>query len=217
MNAPTAEIQTLTPGAILEFFELDATGIGGSRWYFHCGTNKLNASIVWQGITYQRFPIEIEGVEITSKGTMPRPTVRVSSVDGVITAAVRDFDDLVGAKVTRRRTLAKYLDEINFPPPMTNPTADPTAGFDDDVFVVERKTKESPQEGLIEFELSSPLDMQGVMLPRRPIQSRICWWHDASDCIYSVGGLCLKRIEDCKVKWGTAKLPFGGFPGAGQV
>ncbi len=116
---PIAEdIQKLDPSARIELFELDLTQISRSsadKYYFHTGTNQLNGDVVWKGQTYTRYPVEADGFEMNAKGTLPRPTLKVSNVSGIMTALDAAYDGLVGAKVTRRRTLARYLDAANFP------------------------------------------------------------------------------------------------------
>lgn len=111
----TSEIQKLEPSAVIELFELDLTDLGDTVYRFHAGTNGLRANVVWQGETYTAFPIEIEGFEIAGNGQLPRPKIRVANVTGAITLLALTYGDLIGAKVTRKRTLKKYLDEANFP------------------------------------------------------------------------------------------------------
>ena len=215
MSVPTAEIQTLTPGTEVVMFTLDATVCGGS--VFHCSpmTNPLGTAFIWQGVTYTPYPIQAEGFDMSSKGVMPRPTIRVANLDGLIGSQIRDYGDLVGAKVTRKRTLLKFLDGPNFPGGVST-TADPTACFPDDIFYIEQKTAETPE--LIEWALVASGDLQGMQLPRRIIQKRNCTWNDAAICPYSVGGACGKTLPDCKGKWGAhAVLPFAGFPGAAML
>lgn len=120
MTAPqtiTSEIQKLAPSAVIELFELDATSLGDSVYRFHAGTNALNQDIVFAGETYARFPVEIDGFEITGNGQLPRPKIRVANLSGAISFLVITLGDLIGAKVTRRRTMVKYLDGVNFPFP----------------------------------------------------------------------------------------------------
>lgn len=116
---PIAEdIQKLDPSARIELFELDLSQISRSssdRYYFHAGTNQLNGDIVWKGQTYTNYPVEATGFEMNAKGSLPRPTLKASNVSGLITALDAAYDGLVGAKVIRRRTLARYLDAVNFP------------------------------------------------------------------------------------------------------
>jgi lambda family phage minor tail protein L len=199
---------------MVELFVLDCTALGGSIFRFHAGTNGIGAAVIWQGVTYSPFPIQAEGFDMSSKGVMPRPTLRVSNVDGVVGAQVRAYGDLVGATVTRKRTLAKFLDAVNFSG--GNPNADPTAAFADDVFYVEQRTTETAE--MIEFQLSAASDLQGLMLPSRIVQASVCMEHDATVCAYSVGNQCTKTLDACKAHWGVAAdLPFGGFPGAGRA
>ncbi len=215
MSLPLTEIQNLSPSAILELFVLDATVLGGSVYHFHAGTNGLGASLVWQGNTYTPFPIQAEGFQWSSKGTLPRPRLRVAALDGVVGGLTKTLNDLVGATVIYKQTFAKFIDAANFSPAV-NPNADPTACWPDDPWIVERKVSETSD--VIEFELCAPLDTPNAMVPKRRVTANVCGWNDASVCIYSVGGACGKRLADCKTKWGaTADLPYGAFPGTARL
>lgn len=225
-----SEIQSLSPSALIELFEIDMTNLeGGDVLRFHAGTNKLQQPVVWQGIEYTPLPIEAEGFDLSSKGTLPRPKVRIANVDGLLSAEVRKNDDLVGCKVTRRRTLAKYLDAVNFPD--GNPSADPSQSLPDDVWFVERKVNENRY--IIEWELASAFDLQGVMLPFRQVIQNTCMWeYRGPECRYDgvlcydkndqltdpKNDFCAKRMSSCEVRHGVgAILPYGGFPGAVRV
>src|SRR3954471_15038558 len=96
LNAELAtEIQKLAPSAMIELFELDATSVGGSVIRFHAGTNQLRQDIVWQGDTYNRFPIEATGFEFNGQGQFPRPKIRVSNILSAITTVLLATDDLI--------------------------------------------------------------------------------------------------------------------------
>ena len=111
-----AEIQSLAPSALLDFFILDTTNLpGGSLMRFHPGTNGLSQPVVWQGATYEPLPIEASGFDVTARGSLPRPKLKVANAAGFLSASVKSFGDFVGCKVTRKRTFAKYLDAVNFP------------------------------------------------------------------------------------------------------
>lgn len=236
-DATTIEslVNSLDAGAIVELYELDATALGGALSRFHAGTNGLRQPVVWQGNTYNPFPIEVSGFAFTGKGQIPRPVVRVANVSGAIGVLVRDYQDLIGAKFTRKRTMVRFLDAVNFAGGV-NPTADPTAAFPDDVFFVDRKSAEN--KVAIEFELSASFDVAGVMLPRRHVVQNVCPWKyrvndgssgcsytgtnyfDANDQPVGSAGLdvCGKRLSSCQARFGTTPvsfLPFGGFPAAG--
>ena len=169
----SSEIQKLAPSSVIELFVLDLALFGQGPVRFHAGTNALQQRIVWQGNAYEAFPIEVEGFEFNGNGQVPRPRLRVANVTGAITALVLTYQDLVGAKITRKRTLAKYLDAVNFEGGV-NPTADPSAEFADDVYYVDRKSRET--RDVVEFELAASFDLEGVSLPRRQIVQNACPW-----------------------------------------
>lgn len=228
-QAITTEIQKLEPSAIIELFEMDATDFGGDLLRFHAGTNGLSSNVVWQGNTYTAYPIKATGFDFTGNGQLPRPKLTVSNVTGAITLLVLTYDDLLGAKITRKRTMVKYLDAVNFPD-STNPDADDTAEFPDDVFFIDRKSTET--RDVVEFELAAAFDVAGILLPHRQIIQNVCVWrYKGTECGYSgtdyfnandesVGSsgldVCGKRLTSCKLRFGQNNpLPFGSFPSAG--
>ena len=225
----TSELQKLAPSAVIEVYVLDLTSLGGAAYYFHAGTNQLTADLTWQGQSYVRYPIQATGFEFITGGQLPRPKLSVSNTAGTITALVLLYEDLVGAKITRKRTLKKYLDAVNFTGGV-NADADPSATFPDDIFYVDRKSVEDRDH--VEFELTCSFDVQGVQLPRRQLMQNSCpWVYRSAECSYtgtdyfltddtataSVGlDVCGKRLSSCKARFGAfSSLPFGGFPSVG--
>jgi len=241
-----SEVQKLNPSSVVELFELDTRNhVGGTLFRFHAGVNGMSDYLVWGGNEYVPFPIQAEGFEWRGTGTLPRPKVKIANVTGLLGAAVREMDDLIGSKVTRIRTFARYLDAVNFP--NGNPLADSTAEFSRDVFFVNRKVMEN--KFLIEFELAAMLDVQGVKLPKRMIVANVCGWaYRGAECGYTGDPVadendlatnnpaldqCGKRISSCKLRFplaaqaemptftsagaGGQGLPFGGFPGVAIV
>lgn len=226
-----SDVQKLAPGAIVDLFELDATALGGSVIRWHNGVNALGNDVVWQGNSYTRFPVEASGFARSGQGTMPRPTMKVANVSGLVGALARELRDLCGAKVTRRRTFVKYLDAVNFPGGV-NPQADPNVGFPNEVWFVDRKAAEN---GIyVEFELSAAFDVQGVKLPRRQCIQNVCpWLYRSAECGYAGGPVadktdtptsnpaldqCGKRLASCRLRFGEfEQLNFGGMPGVGLV
>ena len=212
-------------------FELDATTVGSSLLRWHPGVNFLGNDLVWAGLTYTRFPVEASGFEKSVKGTMPRPKIKVANISGLVGAMARGADDLIGAKVVRRRTFVKYLDAVNFTGGV-NPSADPTCAFPEEVWFVDRKAAEN---GLyLEFELSAAFDVTGVKLPRRQcIQNTCSWAYRGAECGYTGGAVadqndvatanialdsCGKRLASCKLRFGqTNELNFGAMPGVGLI
>ena len=170
-----SDLQKTNPSAIIEMFSLttNATLHGSAATYrFHNGTNGTgNGDIIWQGNTYVRMPITAEGFAY-QRGQIPRPTLTVSNALGTITAillnvnSVTTGNDLTGATVTRIRTLARFIDSINFIG-NTNPfgTPDPTAEFPQEIYKIDRKATET--RDIVQFELAAPFDLAGVRSPKR--------------------------------------------------
>ena len=176
MGIPTSELQAIAPGAIIELFviELNTTLHGANTIYrFHNGANlNANGEVVWAGNSYLRFPIECTGFEFGSTGTLPRPKISISNILGTITTIMQDVNqvtvgnDLNGAKFIRIRTLARYLDAVNFTGG-TNPfgTPDPTAEFPQEIYFLDRKVTET--RDIVTWEAQSALDLINVKLPKR--------------------------------------------------
>ena len=169
------DLQKSNPSAIIEMFTLqtDAELHGSSQIYrFHNGTNlNNNQDLVWAGNQYLRMPIKAEGFAFQN-GQIPRPTLTVSNALGTITAILLNVNkvttgnDLCGATVTRIRTLARYIDAVNFSSG-SNPlgTPDPTAEFPREIYRIDRKSSENRE--LVQFELAAVFDLIGVRAPQR--------------------------------------------------
>ena len=174
-SAIVSNLQNTNPSAIIELFTLalDNSLHGATTVYrFHNGSSlKDNGEIVWAGNTYQRFPIKAEGFAFR-QGQLPRPTLTVSNALGTITAilavvnATTAGNDLTGATVTRIRTLARFIDAVNFPSNV-NPygTPDPTAEFPQEIYKIDRKSAENRE--VVQFELASVFDLAGIRAPQR--------------------------------------------------
>ena len=226
------ELAKINPSAIIELFELrlDSTLHGSSDVYrFHAGANAdVDGNIVFNSQTYTRIPIKADGFEYSNTGTLPRPTLSISNLDGTMTTllllvnATTAGNDLGGAEVRRIRTLKKYLDGES--------AADPNARWPEERWFVDRKASES--RDVVTFELASKFDLAGQKIPKRQVIANVCQWkYRSSECSYTgsnyfdVNGnsvstlaedVCGKRVASCKLRFGdTAELPFGSFPGAG--
>tara|TARA_B100000424_G_scaffold218348_1_gene176666 strand:- start:69 stop:683 length:615 start_codon:yes stop_codon:yes gene_type:complete len=186
-NKPVfSDIQGVAPSAIIELFELklDNSLHGATTTYrFHAGinlkediVNPEDADIIWNSQTYQRIPVTAEGFAY-QKGQLPRPKLIVSNIQGTMSAIlllvnkVTSGNDLMGATVTRIRTLARFLDAANFAPIGSNPpanpfgTPDPDAEFPREIYTIDRKANEN--RDVVEFELAAAFDLVGVRAPKR--------------------------------------------------
>ncbi len=133
-SVPVSELQSASGFAIIELFELELTeGLHYTtndtpdtkltyRWHNGSSRND-NRRIFFGGNAYDRMPIKADGFEYNGAqaSSLPRPTLTVSNLFSTITAvltgvnAVTPGNDLTGAKVTRIRTLARFLDADSFP------------------------------------------------------------------------------------------------------
>lgn len=220
-----ADANSLTPGAIVELFELDLSRYAGQVVRFHAGINGLGNDVVWQGNTYVRFPIQATGFSWTGQGTLPRPKIAIGNPTGLVSALCKQYGDMVGCTLTRRRTLLQYLDAANFA--AGNAAADPNEHFPDEVFRVNQKVSETRES--VTFELAVSFDAQGVKLPRRQFVQNSCPWQYRGDgCAYAGSAyfdandsavldaaqdVCGKRLGSCEARGNQQN--YGGFPGVG--
>lgn len=186
--------------------------------------------LAFQGQIYEPIPVQISGIAWSGRGPAPRPRVKVANIGGTLTDLVATYGDLVGAKITRITTYRKFLDD--------QPTADPTAYWEPDIWRVERKVAHTPQ--MIEWELASVLDQEGRRLPGRYMLRDACPWiyrrwtgtgfdYSRATCPYTgtayftvrgegtgnpADDRCGKHLSDCRLRFPAPEtLPSGAFPG----
>ena len=181
-SAIVSNLQSINPSSVIELFVLTLTeGLNyptgnpdnvTTTYRFHAGSSlKDNGEIVWAGNSYRRFPVKAEGFAFT-KGQLPRPTLTISNALGTITSILLSVNktttgnDLTGATVTRIRTLARFIDAINFPSDV-NPygTPDSNAEFPQEIYKIDRKAAENRQ--VVQFELAAVFDLAGIRAPNR--------------------------------------------------
>ena len=214
-----SDTQRLEPGNIVTLLEVDGSLLGAGVLRFH--SHMQEGDILWQGNLYSPWPYEADGFEMAADGSSS-PRLKLANLDGAITSFCIAFDDMIGARVVRHRTMAKYLDG--------RPDADPNEHFPIEVWMVEQKLSENNE--FVDFELSNSLNFDGIQLPRRIVVSNSCFWkYRSSECEYlgppvadeydnpttdPAKDRCGKRLQSCKLRYGDNQpLPFGGFPAAG--
>jgi len=226
-----SDVQKPDLGEYIVLFDLDATALGGEIYRFT--QSSFEASVVtWRGNEYTPFDVLAEGFEISGEGKLPRPTFTIANSTLAVSSAVRAWDDLVGAIVTRWRTLIKYLDGQS--------SADPDSHFPVDVFVIERKLEHTKRH--IQWEMSAVMDQQGKKLPRRQVLRDTCTaiyrtWDGSAfsytlatcpytgenyydrDGVATTAALdrCGKRRTDCELRFPSAALPTTAFPGVART
>ncbi len=230
------EIFSLNPSALVTLFEIDLTnlifdmGLGSATdldigeetvFRFHGNFKLTNSNIVWQGNTFYAAPIYAEGFESNIRGTLPQPKLSISVNDSAVSALttlkekIYVLNDIVGARVTRIRTFARFLDSQNFigmdPPPGFDP--DPYAELSRDVYYVDRKLREN--KFTLEYELGSILDVEGVQLPGRLMLAERCpFTYRGEGCLYEYNS---RRVLSIHGSESRATLPTSAPPVATEL
>lgn len=184
-NKISRSLVDLQPSAVLEFFKIYPDAVNKPSTYvaIHGGSN-FGGSINWQGVPYRPVPVESEGFEINGNGQLARPKIRIANVDYLITNLIQNNSDLLYAKIVRKRTFVKYIDDSNFDGGNPFGEADSTAEISEEEYLVSQKTAENKL--YVEFELTSPLDLENFEINNRIILGRYCsWLYRGEGCKYS--------------------------------
>lgn len=186
-------------------------------------------NIIWQGQTFEPMALEVSGLEMRSDGKASAPTLsmanNIGGIQGAISAYCLQFGDFAGAKLKVITTLAKYLDAENFS--TGNPTANPSEKREQ-IWFIEQKTSENAQQ--VTFELSNPVDFEGLKIPTRQISNYCNWEYRSEECGYIGSAMftekdeptdnptldrCNYRTSGCRCR--ENELHFGGFPASSMV
>jgi lambda family phage minor tail protein L len=154
----------------------------------------FDEDIVYNGITYSRFPITHEFVGENNQGQIDQLKVRLSNVSRLIQLYLEQFD-FRGKKVTIRMV---WLNQL----------ADPDA-FMDDIFYIDNY---SADQNNVEFTLTGKFDVLGVDLPARRYSRNYCAWKfKSTECGYAGSETtCNKTKQRCKQLNNYQR--FGAFP-----
>ncbi|MCU7226021.1 phage minor tail protein L, partial [Acinetobacter bohemicus] len=148
-------------------------------------------NIIWQGETFEPMALEVSGLEMRSDGKASAPTFSMSNniggIQGAVSAYCLQFGDFAGAKLKVITTLAKYLDAENFGG--GNPTASNEAK--EQLWYIEQKTSENAQA--VTFELSNPIDFEGLKIPVRQISNYCAWEYRSEQCGYTGAAMFTDR------------------------
>lgn len=225
-----SEARSLSPTAHVALYQLDTTVMGGPIYRFSPSVD-TGQTVSFGGIVFTGVPVEITGMEISGNGAIQTPRMSIGNTDGFIQAAVNSFGNLEGARLTRWRTFARFLDGGAAP--------DATAFYGPDVYIIDRKSADTPEK--IEWELRAVVDQQGMYIGRTIIRDTCMWryrvWDGATgtwdyskaQCPYTGSSyfneqnvavqnasedVPARNLDCCRKRFGEkAVLPFGGFPG----
>ena len=183
---------TLPNGTAVYF----ANGLGNGEDNIYFSTKVLDTNS--QSATYNKYPlneyiaipIEISGVETASSGAANRPNLSLANIPILARGLVNNSDgtddettlqeiledegitgneDLLGSRVVVRKTfLSKTYKSTD-----TAPSSSPVE-FPSQTYILDRVSAEN--NVLVEFELASPMDVEGVKLPSRIVVGKYCPW-----------------------------------------
>ena len=215
------KVEQNTVQGFITLYELDARRLGGEIYRFH-GHN--DGAITWQGNEYQPISIKADGLEMRSDGKASSPTLVIHNDIGGVSQALRvlclRFDDFAGAKLKVIHTLAEYLNSTD------------EQNYKVQHWYIEQKTAET--NATTTFELSNPVDFEGLKIPVRQITNychwAVCGRYRGEECgylgtaMFSVGGKptddpaldsCAGSLHECQVRDNVGS--FGGFPASSLI
>lgn len=206
---------------------IDNNQLAGHDYDISSTDKEVKRDIIWQGQVYSPVAIKSDGLELRGDGKASMPNLAIANtlngINGAMSALCLQLSDFAGAKLTVITTLAKYLDAANFA--SGNPQA--RNEYKKQVWFVEQKTAENASQ--VTFELSNPVDFEGMKIPCREITNychwAVCGRYRQDPCLYSGSAMftkdgkptdnqsldyCGGSLADCKLRDNTAR--FGGFP-----
>lgn len=175
---------------ILFLYEINLGTGTNNTLFFHAGKDldgsDSNKDLIFDGNTYIALPIIMDNIEKKSDGAMTRPKVTIANVETLlktgsafktemadgswdsliqgenVTAANFQFENLIGQRFIRRKTLEKYTG-----------SATPVE-FPKETFVIDRIADKNFLS--VTLELASPMDLSGVRIPARQVVGKYCPW-----------------------------------------
>ena len=158
---------------VVELFEIviDSTTVRFTNHPTNVRFSERNSPFVIR--EYIALPLYFSGYEQKAEGAYSRPTITFANVLSTFKTETSN-NDLIGKRLIRRKTLAKYLatGDIDENPP--NPSVPAPIEMPIQVFIIDRIESENAQA--ITFELTSGFDLQGISVPNRYIVSNTCTW-----------------------------------------
>ena len=198
------DVQKQDPGsALVELFELKLDS--SNTVYFHSGVEQDLSTVQFREEggtirTYTALPLQAKGFKSDPSATSARPTITFANVSDTFKTAISDYDALLGATLTRRTTLQRYLvgESGDSTPPVE---------FPKQIYLFDRIASQS--KTAITFECATPYDLQGVTLPKRQVIANACpWLYQGADYTLNeyekIGACTWNRESKYKAAYKTA-------------
>jgi len=160
------DLQKQDPGSeLIELFELELDS--STTVYFHSGVEEDLSTVQFRDDsgtlrTYTAIPLQAQGFKNDPSGTSARPTISFANVSNTFKNSITDYENLLGAKLTRRTTLEKYLN------------SNPPVEFPRQIYIFDRIAAHT--KTVISFECATPYDLQGITVPKRQVIANGCPW-----------------------------------------
>lgn len=171
--------------------------------YDNAGANfyiaEYSSDVVFDGITYQKFPIKFQSVTEKTGGEVDEMKLIMSNVSQEIEALLQNPSfQFKGKQVDIMYVIADHLD-------------DPECKYVETFYIDYYETTSTNAI----FTLSSKMDVYDVMLPGRTVIRTHCSWvFKGIECKYAgAETACNRTLQRCRVLGNT--LNYGGFPAAG--
>lgn len=231
-----ADVEGLDPGDIVHLYDLDLNPIGHNEHIYWTPSRQDGNSLWWKTKEYLSRPIMASGFKKSAVDKPAEPVLSVSNIDKGGYALLEEYDELLGAVLTRWTTFVHYLDK-NLDGTV-NPNANSSAAYLPEIWEVEQKVHGDPT--VIQWRLTSPLDFRGKQLPNRRAYKDICTRHyrawngssfdydSVNACPYSGSNYfkrdgtstasaaeddCTLDMAGCKLRFPNQSLPIWAFPG----
>ena len=229
-------LTSLYPGEIITLIEVDGSKFGAQVYRFHGeniaftpeeilaatqpGGSLKPKTIMFQGNEYGARPFGISGINFNGNGKAGKVQLTLSNIDSQVSALIRSYNGMMQARVTIWITQKDLLDE----------NGNVASGdFRKLVYFIE--SPNFVDNSIARFELTSPYDMDGIMIPARITQS-VCYWaqrgwyRSGRGCGYNGNryfdkdnnqvsdpsqDVCAGTATACKLRFGDdQELDFGG-------
>lgn len=205
------ELLSFEPSSLITLYEMT---YGESTYRFFPGVietekdGKLTGysftkELIYNGKKYFPIPCEADGFEMSVGNKFPRPKIRVSNIvnkfrspnvdeEGhgymswhrFISTMMRSYNDLRNARINRKKTFLRFIDDINFDGGNPFGVPNPYAVIEDSSWVISQKLNEN--KFFVELELTSVFDVEQSYTPNRRFGARYCGFvYRGEGCQYS--------------------------------
>jgi lambda family phage minor tail protein L len=174
-NEVARSLLDLQPTAMLELYKIypDTVDSPSTFLSFH-GGSVFGDNVIWQGVQYIPIPVESEGFGVFGDGTLPRPKIKISNSNNIVTYFLGKYKDFKNAKVFRKKVFVKHLDDANFDGANPFGLANSDSEISEEKYYIGQKIQEN--RSFVEFELNLPLDLDNFDVNHRTVNAKYCYW-----------------------------------------